>query len=139
LDNDYELMIVLAPDLKEEQLSAIKTQVAEEMTALGATIEKEDYWGKRELAFEVKNYHQGFYHLIKFKSATDLPNKLKGMLKVNEKIIRYLITKRVIFPEPSKLEEVEKKPKAKEKPKAEAVPKIEELFNIEPKEAEKEG
>jgi len=132
-------MIVLAPDLKEDQLTAAKAQVAEEMTALGATIEKEDFWGKRELAFEVKNFHQGFYHLIKFKSTTDIPNKLKGMLKVNEKIIRYLITKRIIFPEPSKLEEIEKKPKAKDKPKAEPAPKLEELFNIEPNEAEKEG
>ena len=138
MENNYELMIVLAPDLKEEQLSAAKTQLSEELTALGATIEKEDFWGKRDLAFEIKNFHSGFYHLIKFKSPTNVPNKLKAALKVNEKIIRYLITKRVIFPEPSKLEEVEKKPKAKDKPKPEPPPKLEELFNIEPKEAEKE-
>ena len=137
MDDNYELMIVLAPDLKEEQLTALKTQVAEEITALGATIEKEDFWGKRDLAFEVKDFHSGFYHLIKFTSPTDVPNKIKGMLKVNEKIIRYLISKRIIWPEPSKLEEIDKKAKPKEKPRTDAQPKLEDLFIAETKEAEK--
>ena len=120
MENDYELVLVLAPDLKEDQLSAIKGQVVDEMTRLGAVIEKQDNWGKRDLAFEVHDYHQGFYHLIQFKADPDVPNKLKSLLKVNERVIRYIVTKRVIHPEPPKDEEKEMKPKGKEKPKAQA-------------------
>ena len=114
MENTYELLFVSAPDLKDDQLAAVRAQVIEEMTGLGAVIEKEDDWGKRDLAFEVKDYHQGYYYLIYFKAPPDLPGKLKGYLKVNERVIRYLITKHIPRPEPPPERKPEKKPKDKD-------------------------
>ncbi len=112
----------MPPDLKDDQRSAVKSQILEEMAGLGAIVEKEDNWGKRDMAFEVKGYHQGFYTLILFKSDASLPNKLKSFLKVNEKVIRYLISKREIRPEPPKIEGLDKKPKTADKPRAKTEP-----------------
>jgi len=122
LENTYELLFVIPPDLKDDERSAVKSQIVEEMTGLGAAIEKEDSWGKRDMAFEVKDYRQGFYHLIIFKSDTDTPNKLKSILRVNEKVIRYIITKREITPEPPKVAETEHKSEDKVKPQAAVEP-----------------
>jgi len=92
LDKNYELVLVLAPDLKDDQVASMKGQITTEMSNLGAEIVNQDDWGKRELAFEVKKFRQGYYHLYQFTAPADMPGKLKGLLKVNEKVIRYLLT-----------------------------------------------
>jgi small subunit ribosomal protein S6 len=97
-------MFVLAPDLKEDQRATAKGKIIEDLTGLGAEIEKEEDWGKRDLAFEVKDFHQGFYHLVQFKAMPEMPKKLKRLLKVNEKVIRYLLTKREIVAKAVKAE-----------------------------------
>jgi small subunit ribosomal protein S6 len=130
LENNYELLFVMPSDLKDDELSAVKTRIVDEMKTLGAVVEKEDFWGKRDLAYEVNGYHQGYYHLVKFNATSDVPNKLKGMLKVNERVIRYLISK--IEPTPLRLveDDTSKKPKKKSKSKSDVDPsaKIEDLF-----------
>lgn len=92
MDKNYELVLVLAPDLKDDQLASMKDQITTEMSDLGAEIVNQDDWGKRELAFEVKDFMQGYYHLYQFTAPVDMPGKFKGLLKVNEKVIRYLLT-----------------------------------------------
>lgn len=92
MDKNYELVLVLAPDLKDDQVASMKDQITTEMTNLGAEIVNQDDWGKRELAFEVKDFMQGYYHLYQFTAPVDMPGKFKGLLKVNEKVIRYLLT-----------------------------------------------
>lgn len=92
MPNNYELMLVLAPDLKDDQVAGLKGQIVDEMTGLGAEIVNQEDWGKRELAFEVRDYFQGYYHLYQFEAPGDMPGKLKVLLKVNEKVIRYILT-----------------------------------------------
>lgn len=92
MHKNYELVLVLAPDLKDDQLASMKGQITTQMTDLGAEIVNQDDWGKRELAFEVKDFMQGYYHLYQFTAPVDMPGKFKGLLKVNEKVIRYLLT-----------------------------------------------
>ena len=92
MPNNYELMLVLAPDLKDDQIAGLKGQIVDEMTGLGAEIVNQEDWGKRELAFEVRDYFQGYYHLYQFAAPPDMPGKLKGLLKVKEKVIRYILT-----------------------------------------------
>ena len=92
MPNNYELMLVLAPDLKDDQLAGLKGQIVDEMTGLGAEIVNQEDWGKRELAFEVRDYFQGYYQLYQFEAPPAMPGKLKELLKVKEKVIRYLLT-----------------------------------------------
>ena len=93
MEYSYELVYVLAPDLKDDGVSAAKASIIADMTGLDAVIEKEEDWGKRDLAFEVKDYRQGFYNFVKFKAQPEVPNKIKEILKVDEKVIRYLFTR----------------------------------------------
>ncbi len=105
MDKNYELVFVLAPDLKDEQLSAVKNKIVEDLTGIGAVIKHDETWGKRDLAFEVKDFRQGWYFLLNFTAPSKLPGKLKERFKVNEKIIRYLLTEwqpHVVTPLPDK-------------------------------------
>ena len=107
MHKNYELVLVLAPDLKDDQLASMKGQITTEMTDLGAEIVNQDDWGKRELAFAVKDFMQGYYHLYQFTAPVDMPGKFKGLLKVNEKVIRYLLT---TWEPKAKTDEEEEKP-----------------------------
>ena len=120
MSNNYELVLVLAPDLKDDEVALMKGQVTTDMSSLGAEIVNQDDWGKKDLAFEVKDFRQGYYHLYQFTAPPDMPGKLKGLLKVNEKVIRYLLTKW--------------EPKAKPADEAEAEEPVEVAEETKPKE-----
>ena len=118
MPNNYELMLVLAPDLKDDQIAGLKGQIVDEMTGLGAEIVNQEDWGKRELAFEVRDYFQGYYQLYQFAAPPDMPGKLKGLLKVKEKVIRYILTTWVPKAKPLGAEEPEAKVPELLKPEA---------------------
>jgi small subunit ribosomal protein S6 len=127
LEKNYELMFVIAPDLKDDQLSAVKNRILEELNELGAVIEKDEDWGKRDLAFEVKDFNQGYYFLLNFKAPPKLPHKLQERFRVNEKIIRYLLTEHEVKIKPPEPQEEVKPPEVTK----EAAPPVEEPVKVE--------
>jgi small subunit ribosomal protein S6 len=66
--------------------------VQNKITLLDGVVEKEDPWGKRQLAYEVKDMTEGIYTLVTMQLPSEGPVKLRDQLKIDERIIRYLIT-----------------------------------------------
>ena len=91
---NYELLYVTRPDLTDQDLGSLRADVQNKITDLEGVVEKEDPWGKRQLAYEVKDMTEGIYTLVELQLPSDGPGKLKDKLKIDERIIRYLITTR---------------------------------------------
>ena len=62
----YELIFILKPDLPDEEIDAAVEQVQSTLTEGGANIDKTDRWGKRRLAYMIKNCREGYYVLIQY-------------------------------------------------------------------------
>ncbi len=58
----------------------------------GEVVEK-DAWGKRELAYEIKGFNKGYYFVWQLKVPGNDVAFLKRNLKLNENILRFLLTK----------------------------------------------
>jgi len=99
--NQYELILLFDPSLGEEKTGLVVTKVEEKIKALGGEIEKTDKWGVRKLASMVsraKSLTQGYYVLIRFKSAPAAPAELRAYLKVNESVIRSFLSRAIVEP-----------------------------------------
>ncbi len=86
----YEVMFVVRPDLTEEDqeklLSTLETQIGN----AGGTIKSVDKWGKRRLAYEVRNFTDGMYFLITLEGEGALIKEVERRLRVTEQVIKFI-------------------------------------------------
>lgn len=89
---NYEGMLVIRPDLQEEAMKAVITQIAEAILKDNGQIEEAKIWGKRQLGYPIKKLKEGIFYLISFKAKPEAISEIKKEYKLNENIIRVLIT-----------------------------------------------
>ena len=92
--NNYEGLFVVKPDLKEEDVKNIFKAIGESVTKSGGAIKKEESWGKRQLAYPVKKFKEGFYYKLDFTADAVSISKLEEGYKLNPDILRAMITRR---------------------------------------------
>ena len=63
----YEVMFIVNVADDEVIKSAVEL-VKNTIGKIGGTIDKEDEWGKRQLAYEVKHQTEGYYVVIDFQA-----------------------------------------------------------------------
>ena len=86
----YELIYVLRPNLEDEAKAVALDKVKSIIEADGE-VEKVDEWGNRRLAYEIEKLTEGYYVLINFKAATDVPKEIDRNLKIMDNVIRHMI------------------------------------------------
>lgn len=87
----YELLYVLKPNLGEEGTKAVDERIQGIIEANGEVLEV-DVWGNRRLAYEIQDFKEGYYVVLKFNSDADFPVELERQLNINENCLRYLVT-----------------------------------------------
>ncbi len=90
--NKYELMYILKTSADEEK----RTQLLEKFTGIVETngqVESVEEWGNRKLAYEISKVNEGYYVLVNFSAATDIPKELDRNLKIADEVIRHMITR----------------------------------------------
>ena len=96
----YEMLTIFNAQLPEEDLNATIDQVAGYITSAGGAITqtvRENPWGRRRLAypirFEGQDLRDGFYVLYHFTLDADRITDLERSLRLNERVLRHMITK----------------------------------------------
>jgi small subunit ribosomal protein S6 len=90
---DYELTIIIKPDVTDDDATAIVEKVKTLIGDRKGEITEVKPWGKKKLAYPIGQYKEGNYVLTKFKIDPSIAKDLDANLKLNEKIIRYLLIK----------------------------------------------
>ncbi len=93
LQNDYELVIIISPEVADDALEPMINNVTQSITGKGGTVGEVARWGRKKLAYPIKHLMEGNYVLIKFKLDPSDNKELETNLKISEKIIRYLLIK----------------------------------------------
>ncbi|HEX7461415.1 MAG TPA: 30S ribosomal protein S6 [Dermatophilaceae bacterium] len=84
----YELMIILDPDLEERTISPSLDKFLSVVTKDGGTVDKVDLWGKRRLAYDIKKKSEGIYAVVNFSAESATAKELDRQLGLNESILR---------------------------------------------------
>ncbi len=88
---DYELMVILHPDLDENAVNDALKRISGWITEDGGEIVKTDLWGKREMAYSIRKQKHGQYVLLNTKMDPKFGATLERNLGYLEPVMRYLI------------------------------------------------
>lgn len=88
----YETMYIVKPTLDEEAIDAVTKRVDDQISSLG-TLEKTEKRGRKRLAYEVKDFKDGFYVLTNFTAAPSQITELERLFKLNDDVIRHIIVR----------------------------------------------
>lgn len=88
----YETTFVVNTALGEEAVNALKEKFTS-LIAENATVEKNEEWGNRKLAYPIDDYTEGFYVYVKYTAPTAFPAELKRILNITDGILRSLTIK----------------------------------------------
>lgn len=90
---NYELMAISRPDLDEAGVQAVVDRITGLVTNNGGTIEKIEPTKKRTLAYEIKDFREGYYTLVYFKGEPKTAEEVNRVLKITDEVIRFLIVR----------------------------------------------
>lgn len=85
----YETIFIINPEVGEENTKAL-VEKFKAMIEASAQIESVDEWGKRKLAYEIKDKNEGYYVLVNFSSSPDFPAELERVYKITEGILKFI-------------------------------------------------
>ena len=86
--HQYELMVILDPEVDERTIAPSLEKFLNVITNDGGTIEKVDIWGRRRLAYEINKKAEGIYAVVNFTAAPASTTELDRQLKLSEAVMR---------------------------------------------------
>ena len=92
-DRQYELVYILPPDTTEAQVAELHEQVSQVVARMNGTIEKNDNWGRRRLAYEIGHHKEGVYVLDVINGSGELMKELDRRLKVMDMVLRHIVVR----------------------------------------------
>lgn len=94
--NKYEAMFIVRPDLSEADKKALFAQINDVITKNDGNLSAAAVWQERKkLLFPIKKYREGLYYLAAFSLSPLAVAEIRHTYKLNESILRVLITKAV--------------------------------------------
>jgi small subunit ribosomal protein S6 len=93
--NEYEILLMLDPELAEERGEEIIARVRERVEADGGSWDGHEPWGRRKLAYEIDHTADGVYHLLLFGAAPETLAEISRVLKITDGVMRHLAVRRV--------------------------------------------
>lgn len=105
MERVYESMLVLRPDLGDEEREDVLQKIVKKIEGLNGKVFASKMWAKeRNLCYslrsrgaEKKRYNKGLYWLINFTLDTDKLFELGEMVKLEERLLRNIIVKREAY------------------------------------------
>ncbi len=88
---NYETFVIADPQAKEKEIDAILEKISNIIGNYDGKISDVQKWGRRKLAYEIKDRTEGNYTLIYFSSDVNALPELRRFYELNELILRTLI------------------------------------------------
>ena len=92
--NQYEALYIIDVALDEETNRSVIEKFKGIVEANGGEVTDVNEWGKCKLAYAIDYKTEGYYVLMSFASAPELPKELERNYKNDERILRYMVTRK---------------------------------------------
>ena len=90
----YEIMYIIRPNIEDEAKKALVERFNTILTENGAEIAESKEWGKRRLAYEINDFRDGYYQLMKVNAEAAAVQEFDRLAKISEDIIRHIVLKK---------------------------------------------
>lgn len=93
--NEYEILLLLDPELEDERQAEVVSRMRELVESGGGTWDLHDAWGKRKLAYEIDHKGDGSYHLLHFTCDAGTLDEVSRVLRIDDGVMRHMATRRI--------------------------------------------
>lgn len=93
--NDYEIMLLLDPELAEERANEVIQRVRTSVDEAKGSWVGHEPWGRRRLAYEIDHKGEAVYHLLLFTAPAETLAEITRVLKITDGVMRYGAFRRV--------------------------------------------
>ena len=90
---DYELVMIVSPEVEDEAVSATVERVQEFIAQQGGQVKDVTPWGRRKLAYPIDGFREGSYVVAQLGLDPQHVSALEENLKLAEDVIRHLVVK----------------------------------------------
>lgn len=88
---DYELGIVINPEVGDEQARALVERVTQIINNNNGQVVRVNAWGRRRLAYPIQRFRDGLYFFFDLKLDPSTIAEIERNIRVHEDIIRHLM------------------------------------------------
>jgi small subunit ribosomal protein S6 len=94
--NEYEIMLLLDPELDEARANEIIQRIRDSVDGTaGSRWDGHEPWGRRRLAYEIDHKSEAVYHLLLFTTTPETLAEITRVLKITDGVIRHGAFRRV--------------------------------------------
>jgi len=93
--NDYEIMLLLDPELAEERANEVIQRIRDAVEGSSGSWDGHEPWGRRRLAYEIGHKGEAVYHLLLFTSPVETLDEITRVLKITDGVLRHGAYRRV--------------------------------------------
>ena len=90
---DYELVVIINPSVADDEVPATVEKTSQYITERGGSVTEVNQWGRKKLAYPIKEFTEGNYVLTQFSMDPGLTTDLEASLELSEDILRYLLVR----------------------------------------------
>ena len=88
----YEIVFIVK-SLEEEATNNVIEKFEKLIAANGGKIDKEDRWGKKRLAYEIKKEAEGFYVIFYVTCEPACVDECDRVMKITDEILKHMIVR----------------------------------------------
>ena len=89
--HEFELMLVVRPDLTEEELKHVIERAEEYISRVGGKVSKSENWGLKRIAYEMEGFDKAYYVLIMYSAPYISSKSLQEIVKEDKDVLRHMI------------------------------------------------
>lgn len=84
----YEIMVIIDPEVDERQVPALLEKHLKVITDGNGTVEAQDVWGKRRMAYEINKKPEGIYAVLNVTAPSEAVREMDRLMTIDEQIMR---------------------------------------------------
>ncbi|GAA4894239.1 30S ribosomal protein S6 [Tessaracoccus lubricantis] len=90
----YEVMVLIDSDVDERQVPALVEKHLEVITQGGGTVDNQDIWGRRRLAYDINKKSEAIYAVLHVTAEPATVAEMDRLMTIDERIVRTKVLRR---------------------------------------------
>lgn len=88
----YEVMYIVRPNIEEDVKKAVVERFNGILASHGSEVLEAKDWGKRRLAYEINDFSEGYYNIVRIQTAdNEATDEFQRLAKISDDVIRYIV------------------------------------------------
>jgi small subunit ribosomal protein S6 len=89
----YEHVLIARPDISPAQVESLMEELSGFLDKQGAKVSKSEYWGLRNLSYQINKQRKGHYSLFNIDGPAEAIHELERQHRISDDIMRYMTIK----------------------------------------------